>query len=456
MIEKYPAHILIIDDNEDILTSARIVLRRHFERLTLLNHPEHIDHYLKDKIDLVLLDMNFTQGATNGKEGIATLKKIKAKRPDLPVVLMTAYGGIGLAVEAMKLGASDFMVKPWVNEELLNSVSNLLKISEQKKQFEQQQSSTSPRIELENAVIGADKGLKEVVQVIEKVAKTDANILILGENGTGKEVIARMIHEKSQRNQHDMLHVDLGALSESLFESELFGHEKGAFTGANATRKGRLEEASKTTLFLDEIGNIPIHLQVKLLSALQSRKINRLGSNQSISINPRLICATNMPIQKMVQEGSFRQDLLYRINTVCIELPALRDRMEDMKELCDYFLEKYSKRYNLGNNCRISKQAYQELLAYDWPGNIRELQHMIERGLILSDGNCIKSFNLASEYEPPMLNEEEEIQSLNLADIEKKAIQAALKKHQGNLSQAARELGLGRTTLYRKMTRYGI
>ncbi|MFA8449635.1 MAG: sigma-54-dependent transcriptional regulator [Bacteroidales bacterium] len=453
------AHILVIDDNEDILKSARVILRRHFDKITLLNHPQYIEKYLKEGVDLVLLDMNFSQGVSSGEEGMEILSFLSKKYSSIPVVLMTAYAEINLAVRAMKEGAADFIVKPWNNEYLLQSVKNNLLLSEQRKVLaEKNQSKYNDYIAEPNLIIGEEKGLKDIFSIVNKVAKTDANILILGENGTGKEIIAKAIHNRSLRAKEKMLTVDLGALPGSLFESELFGYEKGAFTGAQKARVGRMEEASRGTLFLDEIGNIPLEMQVKLLSVLQSRQLTRLGSNKVISISPRLICATNSELQKSVAQGSFRQDLFYRVNTVSIYLPPLRERLQDIDDLVNYFIDKYVRKYDLGEKYIVDSSAFDALRNYSWPGNVRELEHVVERALILTEGNTIKSFDLPAQESNFNfgVNEDENDFSLNLEELEKKAIKEALRKHQGNLSQAARELGLGRTTLYRKITRYGI
>ncbi|MFA8298703.1 MAG: sigma-54-dependent transcriptional regulator [Hyphomicrobiales bacterium] len=457
-MEERKTHILVIDDDEDILMSAKVILRRRFGKITILTHPEHVGQYLND-VDAVLLDMNFRQGATSGAEGISFLRAIRKKKPYLPIILMTAYGDISLAVSCMKDGASDFIVKPWDNSELIQSIETNIKISNQLKELSQSTNEDHAiHVSKSDIVIGESRGLLSVFNIVDKVAKTDANVLILGENGTGKEVIAKEIYKRSLRNNNKFVTVDLGAIPSTLFESEMFGHEKGAFTGANSLKKGRVEEATKGTLFLDEIGNLSSELQVKLLSMLQNRELFRVGGNKSIPVDIRLISATNMPLDKMIDEGTFRQDLLYRINTVVINLPALRERPEDIEDLAMHFLSVYKNKYNKKNVSGFSDSAIKQLLSHSWPGNIRELQHIIERCVILSENNIISDndLQLGRERSNDNTTTADTEQSLNLEDIEKKAIQAALLKHKGNLSQASRELGLGRTTLYRKMTRYGL
>lgn len=455
MSKKIKGKILIVDDDADILLTARIVLKQKFATIHTANDPHKITQLLENEdYDLVLLDMNFTAGFTSGKEGLRWLKKIRKTENPPQVVLMTAYGEIDLAVRAMKEGAADFVVKPWDNEQLQNTIISAYEkqfepaIPQEKKSAQKNESSISAP-----TIIGNSLAMQNVFHTISKVAQTDANVLVLGENGTGKELAARALHRQSSRRDKPFVHVDLGAIAETLFESELFGHVKGAFTDAREDRAGRFEMASGGTLFLDEIGNLSMPLQAKLLSALQSRQITRVGSNRIIPIDIRLICATNMPLYEMVQEKKFRQDLIYRINTVEITLPPLRERLEDITLLAKHYLHIYSKKYQR-EPLDISAATYQSLQTYHWPGNIRELQHALERAVIMGDTDNLipdSSLNIGGG---PTANIE--TKAYNLEEVEKAAIIKAINKHHGNISKAAKELGLGRTTLYRKMHKYGL
>ncbi|MEM9985610.1 MAG: sigma-54 dependent transcriptional regulator [Bacteroidota bacterium] len=454
MAKKVKANILIVDDDTDILTTARIVLKSQFSDIQTESNPHQISHLLdQQRYDLVLLDMNFTAGFTSGKEGLRWLKKIKKAAPHTHVVLMTAYGDVSLAVKAMKDGATDFVVKPWDNEALQATVLAALQspaplTSKEPEQPNRPSSDAGSRPRM----IGASTAMHRVFETIRKVAETDANVLVLGENGTGKELVARELHQQSPRHAGPFVHVDLGAITPSLFESELFGHVKGSFTDAREDRAGRFEAAQGGTLFLDEIGNLSLPLQAKLLTALQSRTITRVGSNRPQKVDVRLVCATNMPLYEMVREKSFRQDLLYRINTVELRLPPLRERQGDVTLLIDHFLQVYTDKYQR-EGFRIPAPTLRKLEQYPWPGNIRELQHAIERAVIMEDTDGIvpeASLHQLGYAEP---SPEEE---LNLEEVEKKAIMHAINKHHGNISQAAKELGLGRTTLYRKMNKYGL
>ncbi|MCD4746635.1 MAG: sigma-54 dependent transcriptional regulator [Bacteroidales bacterium] len=456
-MEKNNGQILVIDDDKDILLTTKIILKKHFKRIKLENDPSSIMKYLDDDIfDVILLDMNFAAGATSGKEGLLWLKKILSKNSDAIVVMMTAYGDIDLAVKAMKEGAIDFIVKPWDNKKLVATVVSAFKFSQSKKMIEHlkvKQRTLSKDIDQPfTEMIGVSDAMKNVFLTIEKVAKTDANILILGENGTGKELVARALHRKSNRANQIFINIDLGAISESLFESELFGHVKGAFTDAKESRAGRFEIASGGTLFLDEIGNLTLPLQSKLLSVIQNREVIRIGSNKNIPIDIRLICATNIPATELKNEINFRQDLLYRINTVEIEIPPLRERIKDIPYLSEHFLKIFAKKYHKENK-KISKDAIKKLSKYHWTGNIRELQHVVERAVIMSETPVLKptDFLLRDIDIKGMTNS-----NLNLEKIELKAIKKALLKNKGNLSKTAKELGLGRTTLYRKMNKYGL
>lgn len=453
--------ILIVDDDDDILLTARIVLKKQFAKVQTANDPHRIADLLeRDSYDVVLLDMNFTTGFTSGKEGLRWLKKIHKISPTTRVVLMTAYGEIDLAVKAMKDGATDFVVKPWDNERLNSAVQNAFETTHGAGSITAEPGSpafsTTKPIGF-SGIIGDAPIMQKVFTAIDKVANTDANILILGENGTGKELVARALHSRSPRAKQAFVHVDLGAVPETLFEAELFGHVKGAFTDAREGREGRFEAANQGTLFLDEIGNLSLQMQAKLLTALQARRITRVGSNQPIDIDIRLICATNMPLYEMVKDNRFRQDLIYRINTVELQLPALRERKGDIPLLAKHFLKIYSDKYQR-QGIKLLDEAMDKLQKYKWPGNIRELQHTLERAVIMAERGEIRATDLSISIEqPPEMDSTTSLnQDFNLEEVEKVAIQHAIKKHNGNLSKAARELGLGRTTLYRKMNKYGL
>ena len=448
------ARILIVDDDADILLTAKMVLKGRFRQITTENDPHRISRILEQEYyHVVLLDMNFTAGFTSGKEGLRWLKKIKKMSPATEVVLMTAYGEIGLAVQAMKSGAADFVIKPWENDQLEETVFAAWQASlegPEPEMFPAAPAAASPAAGDPYEMIGNSPVMQKVLATIEKVARTDANVLILGENGTGKELVARALHRQSARVAGPFVHVDLGAVPESLFEAELFGHVKGAFTDARDDRAGRFEAASGGTLFLDEIGNLSLPLQAKLLSALQSRTITRVGSNRPVPIDMRLICATNMPLYEMVREKEFRQDLIYRINTVEVMLPPLRERGADIPLLVRHFLEIYHRKYQR-SPIAPDEEMLRRMQAYDWPGNIRELQHAVERAVIMGDPDSLVPESLAQGTGISSAGAPD----LNLEEVEKAAIKHAISRHQGNISKAAKELGLGRTTLYRKMTKYG-
>jgi two-component system, NtrC family, response regulator HydG len=449
--------ILIIDDEEDILFTAKLFLKQHFQVIQTEKNPERALFFLSERdYDVILLDMNFSTGTTTGREGLHWLKKIQEINPAIPVIMITAYADIELAVKAIKEGAMDFVIKPWQNEKLLATVLaayQLRKTNMEVLQLKQREKVLHADISKHfGEFIGESAAMQKVFSTIEKVAKTDANVLILGENGTGKELVARALHKFSPRSAEPFINVDLGSLSESLFESELFGHAKGAFTDAREDRAGRFEIASRGTLFLDEIGNLSHPLQAKLLTAIQSRQITRIGSNKVIPIDIRLVCATNMPLYDMVAQNRFRQDLLYRINTVEVLLPPLRDRQEDIPLLVEHFLGVYRKKYNK-HSLKLSPVTLKKLEKYEWPGNVRELQHSIERAVIMCDDDSIRpsdfSFSLPE-------SRESEKKSFNLEDIERSAIVRAINKHSGNISHAAKELGLTRAALYRRIKKYGI
>jgi len=454
-----PGKILIIDDDEDVLFSARLLLKQHYSIVRIEKNPEQIPPILKDdRYDVILLDMNFTGDATSGTEGFNWLKKILELAPDAIVILITAYGNIEMAVKAIKEGATDFVLKPWQNEKLLATVSAAMKLSSSKLEIEcliSKQKQLSSYIEKDfHDIIGTSAEMQKVFAVIQKVARTEANVLILGENGTGKELIARAIHRQSNRSKDIFLNVDMGAISESLFESELFGYVKGAFTDAKEDRAGRFEVASGGTLFLDEIGNLSFNLQAKLLTVLQNRHVTRLGSSISKPIDIRLICATNLPPNELMSEKRFRQDLLFRINTVEINLPPLRQRTEDIPLLANHFLSIYSRKYNKPLK-DISSQAMDKLCSYHWYGNVRELQHTIERVVIMSESEILQpvDFYFSSN---DIKKEEMSFDSYHLEEAEKMLIIKAVSKYGGNLTKAAKELGLTRTSLYRRLEKYGL
>ncbi len=449
--------ILIVDDDPYIILSLQTLLEQHYSFVQAISDPEEITGLItQDSFDVILLDMNFKLGDTSGREGIKWLKKILKIDPETNVVIITAYGGIHTAVKAMKAGAIDFIVKPWQNEKILSTTSAAFKLSLSKKKvtkLKSRQRILSSTIDTQFAeIIGHSPAIRKVFDDISKVARTEANIFILGENGTGKELVARALHRKSARAEEVFISVDLGSITESLFESELFGHVKGAFTDAREDRAGRFEAASCGTLFLDEVGNLPLSLQVKLLSVLENRKIIRVGSNKAIDVDIRLICATNQNVKEMIADGIFRQDLLYRINTVEISLPPLRDRIEDIPQLANYFLDKYSKKYRKPELI-LPKQVIKKLQRFNWPGNIREFQHAIERAVILSDGKKLETedFKFLSNDK----KEEIPFDKYNLENLEKWAILNCLEKHGGNVTKAATELGLTRGALYRRIEKYG-
>lgn len=449
--------ILFVDDNEDVLLAAKLLLKNHFSTVHTESDPTVLPNLLKNKTyDVILLDMNFTQDMTSGKEGFYWLNKILSIDANAVVILITSYGDIDTAVKAIKEGAIDFVLKPWQNEKFVATVSSAVKLSESRKEvsnLKSRQQQLSNDIDLKfHDLVGRSPKIQKVFSMIDKVAKTDANVLITGENGTGKELVARAVHRQSRRRDEVFIGVDLGAISHFLFESELFGHVKGAFTDAKEDRAGRFEIANAGTLFLDEISNIPIELQAKLLTAIQSRKISRVGSGKEIEVDIRLICATNANLEKLVQEGKFRQDLLYRIKTVEIEIPPLRDRGTDIELLAEHFLYQFKRKYNK-HELRLDEAALTRLQNYNWPGNVRELQHSIERAVILTEGLHLQTNDFAlgtSEADMSDL----QFTNMNLEEIEKITIRKALEKNEGNISKAAKDLGLTRTSLYRRMEKY--
>ena len=457
---KNKGRILVVDDDADVLQAARLFLKQHVEVVETEKNPNSIPVLLKNNsYDLILLDMNFHEDVSSGEEGFYWLSRITEIDPSIAVVLITAYGDVEKAVKAVKEGATDFVLKPWQNEKLLATVLSSLKITESRRtidSLQEQQKQLSNDIDHNyKDIVGQSSAMMKVFQTIEKVASTDANILILGENGTGKEMIARAIHRRSKRNERIFINVDMGSISENLFESELFGYKKGAFTDAKEDKAGRFEVANGGTLFLDEIGNIPLNLQSKLLAVLQNRKVTRVGAVMANDIDIRLICATNQPLQEMVQQSEFRQDLLYRINTIELHLPPLRDRKEDIPLLADHFLKVYARKYDKDIE-KLDHATYQKLQDYNWPGNVRELQHALERAIIMADGNTLMpdDFLLLKGSEETM--EQFVFEDYNLEEVEKMVLRKALDKHVGNISKAADELGLTRASLYRRMDKYGL
>ena len=455
----HESRLLVIDDNEDVLTALRLLFERHGMAVRTATSPAAVPTLLReDPVDAVLLDMNFARDASSGQEGLMWLERVLALDPRAAVVMMTAYGDVDLAVEAMKRGAVDFVTKPWQNERMLATVAAAVRLRRaqaeadrlrvQRDALGQAPAGRFPE------VIGESAAIRRVLALVEKVAATDANVLLLGENGTGKEVVARAVHQASARAAEVFVCVDLGALPGSLFESELFGYAKGAFTGAADDRPGRFEAADGGTLFLDEIGNVGPTQQAKLLSALQTRTVTRLGESRPRPVDIRVVAATNRPLHRLVAEGAFRQDLLYRINTVELHLPALRERAEDVPLLADHFLRLYAQKYGRAG-LRLSAAAVEAMRAHAWPGNVRELQHAVERAVVLADGDVLGPPDLALGPAPdggpggfP--------EHLDLEQIERSAVLKALSKHGGNISRAAAELGLTRKSLYRRIEKYGL
>jgi len=470
--------VLIVDDKRDVLTALRLLLKKHVGEVHTARDPSALPALLEEHTyDTILLDMNFTQDASSGREGFLWLDRILKKDPGAVVIMITAYGDVEKAVRAMKEGAADFIVKPWDDADLVASVQAAIKLRRSRDAARTQQAeraaqngeatastNTTPATSDADAevggfsdIIGESPAMQQVYRTIEKVADTGANVLILGENGTGKELVAQAVHRRSQRSDQPFVTADLGALSESLFESELFGHVKGAFTGADEDRAGRFEAADEGTLFLDEIGNIPMGLQAKLLTALQRREVTRVGSVESKSIDIRLVSATNQPIYEMTQEGDFRQDLLYRINTVEIHLPPLRERGDDVLLLAEHFLQEYATTYSSAASA-ISDEAEAKLTDYHWPGNVRELKHTMERAVIMSESGTLEPSDFVFSAPNSQRRSESDlgIDTLNLDDIEQAAVRKALSKHGGNISRAADELGISRKALYRRIEKYGL
>jgi DNA-binding NtrC family response regulator len=442
---------VVVDDDPDIALAARLALRDLFERIETLSSPAELLPLLKKQSpDAILLDLNFERGATDGREGLNFLGKVMGIDPDAAVVIITAHGAVSVAVEALKAGASDFVAKPWSNERLAAALrrSRIDARTERGRASELVPSSETP-------LLGKSTTMERVRTLIDRAAPTDANVLILGENGTGKEIVAREIHRLSRRSDHPMISVDLGATAESLFESELFGHVKGAFTGADGDRMGRLKAADHSTLFLDEIGNLPLHLQPKLLTALEQRQVVPVGSNKPIPIDVRVVAATNVSTDQLSDEKRFRQDLLFRLNTIEIELPPLRERREDVPVLLDHYLSLYARKYDKPQR-ELPPGVLQPLLEHDWPGNVRALRHAAERAVIMADGDHyrLEDFPLPQRSKAAALSVEGD--TLNLDQLEKQMIERALRMHHFNVSLAAAELGLSRGALYRRMEKHGL
>ena len=453
---KRDASILIVDDEKDVSFSLKLLLTQHYTQVTTESNPFQIPRLIRQKKpNVVLLDMNFSRGKTDGGEGLYWLKKIKEIEPTIQVLMITAYSDVSTAVETLKAGAIDFIEKPWRNAKLLATVHSAVELSTSLSKVEslkdQKDLLNKTLDEPFSKIIGNSAQMQKIYRTIDKVSETDADVLIMGENGTGKELIARAIHRKSNRQSQVLIPVDLGAVPETLFESELFGHKRGAFTDAFEDRIGRFQAADKGTIFLDEIGNINLSLQAKLLQVLQNKESTPLGSTQSIKLDLRVICATNMPLYDMVEEKTFRQDLLYRINTVEINVPPLRERKGDIPLLVDHFLTQLSNKYNKPN-IKLHPNALPKLEAYFWPGNVRELRHLVERAVILSEDGILE----LHKFIAPQRQRESSKFTLNLEELERKSILKALEIHYGNITKAAKDLGITRPALYRRISKYNI
>jgi len=453
------ATLLIIDDDEDILFTLKMLLKTEVGRIFTESNPFHIPRLLRQhEPDLVLLDLNFRPGQTTGEEGLKWLAKIKELRPGTDVIIITAHGDVETAVQALKRGAGDFIEKPWHNEKLRSTIRSTLELIQSRGQIKDlERSRDALRSQLQaytGQIIGQSEAMQQVFRTIEKVAATDASVLILGENGTGKEMVARALHDASSRKDEVFIKVDVGAIPETLIESEFFGHKKGAFTDAHEDRIGRFEAAKKGTLFLDEIGNLSLAAQSKFLSAIQNMVITPVGTNEARAVDFRLICATNEPLAKRVQERTFRQDLLYRINTVAIQVPPLRERIGDIPLLAQHFVETYREKYKK-DHLEIVPDALAALERHSWPGNVRELQHVVERAVILTGNDQLEpaDFQLGGGQ---MRSSSETVDTLNIEEMERKLILKALQVHKGNITKAAEDLGLTRAALYRRLDKFGL
>jgi DNA-binding NtrC family response regulator len=454
--------ILVVDDDDDILTAARLLLRRRFAEVVTCRRPERIPDLMeRHSFDAVLLDMNFGPGESSGEQGLAWLERILEIDPETIVVMITAHGSVDTAVEAMKRGALDFVTKPWQNEKVVATIATAVELRRSRAEATTLRNANRALREASGGaqeIITASPAMEEVFSVIDRAAPTDANVLILGENGTGKELVARRLHELSPRADQVFLAVDMGSISESLFESELFGHRKGAFTGAAEDRSGRFQAADGGTLFLDEIGNLPLHLQAKLLSALEQRQVTPVGADRSQEFDVRVIAATNTPIEHLRDPDLFRPDLLFRLNTVELTIPPLRERRDDILPIAEHYAAVFSRKYDKPARS-FSGAATKALLEYDWPGNVRALRHAVERAVILSRGDVLEPADLQLDYpggEPAAQPPSAIPTILNLDEMEKATIEKALRKHGFNISRAAAELGLTRASLYRRMEKHGI
>jgi len=449
--------ILIVDDNKSILSALELLLKGRCKKVKTLSSPNLLLNELqKENYDVLLLDMNFSAGINTGNEGIYWLQRVLEYDQGLSVVMITAYGDVELAVKAVRMGATDFVLKPWDNEKMLVTIDSAWRLNQSRKEVRKLKLKEKQLIAEINRpthnLIGSSPAWKNVMGLVAKVASTNANVLITGENGTGKELVAHEIHRLSERADNVMGTVDLGSITESLFESELFGHKKGSFTDAHTDRIGKIETANEGTLFLDEIGNLPIPMQAKLLSVLQNRTVIRVGDNNPVNVDVRLICATNCNLLQMVANGLFREDLLYRINTIHIELPPLRNRKSDIAELALFFLNKYSSKYNK-QGIELSESAIRKLEDYSWPGNVRELQHSIEKAIILCDNSVLQPSDFVFRN---IENTESVSYEGTLEDMEKKLIANAIYKQEGNLTNVSNQLGISRQTLYNKIKKYGL
>jgi DNA-binding NtrC family response regulator len=445
--------VLVIDDDPDVLIAVRLLLKTEVKKVVTEKNPENLPALLRENnFDLVLLDMNFKSSINTGNEGIYWLKRVKELNKDVSVIMITAYGDIDLAVRSLKEGAADFILKPWHNEKLISNLDDIIKKTKRSLNGSAKDNAESL---IGTELLAESEAMKNIFFKIEKIAPTDANILILGENGTGKDLTAKAIHQKSLRAKQPYIKVDVGALTETLFESELFGHKKGAFTDAREDRIGRIEAANVGTLFLDEIGNISLQQQAKLLSVLQNRQVIRLGTNQPIPVDIRLICATNVPLQELANENRFRKDLIYRINTVEITLPPLRTRKEDILLLAKHFAKQYAAKYRKPA-IELDKSALEKLMKYPFPGNVRELQYTMERAIIMSDDEVLSEKDLLFSPIESSAAQASEQDDYKLSTIEKNTILHVIEKHNGNITKAAKELGLTRTALYRRLSKYDI
>jgi DNA-binding NtrC family response regulator len=448
---------VIVDDDPDIALAARLALRDLFKEIDTLPSPQALPEFVKSRSpDAILLDLNFERAATDGSEGLDYLARIMSEDPEAAVVIITAHGAVSVAVEAIKRGASDFVAKPWSNERLAATVRSAAALRRTKLEARLERGRSSELVHNgETPLLGESEAMQRVRALIDRAAPTDANVLILGENGTGKEIVAREIHRKSRRGDHPMVSIDLGATAESLFESELFGHANGAFTGAASDRMGRLKAADHSTLFLDEIGNLPLHLQPKLLTALEQRQVVPVGSNRPVPIDVRVVAATNLPSERLSDETRFRQDLLFRLNTIEIHLPPLRARRADTPLLLDHYLRLYERKYDRPERL-VPAEVMDALVKHDWPGNVRALRHAAERAVIMADGTSYRldDFPLPARPEATLISLGSG--SLNLDQLERQMIERALRMHHFNISLAAAELGLSRGSLYRRMEKHGL